>query len=115
MAAYKARGGVLGAARPECRKNLTSDAAPKGVAAAALANRRLKLTDYADLVPPVQEMRGRGRSLRAIAADLNADGQTTRRGKQWNASQVQRVLLIDRGPRTVCRRRAWQNLVIIVR
>jgi len=33
-----------------------------------------------------------GLSLQAIAKRLNEDGQTTRRGKPWNAVQVSRVL-----------------------
>jgi hypothetical protein len=33
-----------------------------------------------------------GLSLREIAARLNADGHTTRRGKLWNPVQVARVL-----------------------
>ena len=33
-----------------------------------------------------------GRSLAGIAADLNAEGHTTRRGKPWNKTQVKRVL-----------------------
>ena len=37
-------------------------------------------------------MRAGGRSLREIAATLNADGHTTRRGRPWNPVQVNRVL-----------------------
>jgi hypothetical protein len=38
------------------------------------------------------ELRAEGLSLRAIAARLNAEGHTTRRGKLWNQVQVARVL-----------------------
>jgi DNA invertase Pin-like site-specific DNA recombinase len=64
LAAYKARGGSLGASRPECR-NLTDEARRRGVEAAARAQ---------------------------IADRLNALGHTTRRGSRWNQGQVSRVL-----------------------
>jgi hypothetical protein len=37
-------------------------------------------------------MRQQGFSFGAIAAELNQQGHTTRRGKPWNATQVMRVL-----------------------
>jgi hypothetical protein len=47
---------------------------------------------YTDLLPTVAALKTEGLSLREIAARLNAEGHTTRRGKPWNAVQVSRVL-----------------------
>jgi hypothetical protein len=45
------------------------------------------------------ELRSEGKSLSAIAAALNAEGHTTRRGRPWNKVQVNRVLgRTARGP-----------------
>ncbi len=51
---------------------------------------------YADLVPHMRELRGGGKTLRAVADALNAEGHTTRTGKAWGPPQVKRVL--DRSP-----------------
>ena len=40
----------------------------------------------------MQELQVSGKSPRAIAGALNADGRTTRRGGEWNQVQVERVL-----------------------
>lgn len=47
---------------------------------------------YHDVTEIIAELRDGGASLREIAADLNANGFTTRRGKPWNAEQAARVL-----------------------
>jgi DNA invertase Pin-like site-specific DNA recombinase len=91
LAAYKARGGRLGASRPESR-NLTMAARKKGTQAASKVIRQRAINSYSDLVPRIAELRQSGRSLRQIADALNDDGHTTRRGRPWNAVQVQRVL-----------------------
>ena len=91
LAALKARGGLLGAARPECR-NLDAAARLRGSQRAAAEARRLCAEAYADLAPAVAAMRERGLSLRAIAGQLNQEGHTTRRGCVWNAVQVKRLL-----------------------
>ena len=65
LAAYKARGGKLGAARRECR-NLTQEARERGAKAAGAAVRTKADKEYADLFPVVQEMRERGLSQTAI-------------------------------------------------
>ncbi len=97
LAAYKARGGVLGAARPECRDNLKQPARIKGAAAAGVAAKALADEAYTDLVPAVHGWRDLGLSQRAIAARLNGEGHTTRRGRPWN--QVQVLRLLSRYPR----------------
>jgi DNA invertase Pin-like site-specific DNA recombinase len=91
LAAYKARGGRLGASRPESR-NLTMAARKKGAIAASKVIRQRALDSYSDLAPRVVALRSSGRSLRQIADALNDDGHTTRRGRPWNPVQVQRVL-----------------------
>jgi DNA invertase Pin-like site-specific DNA recombinase len=92
LAAHKARGGRLGT------NNLTRKGTQLGGQRAADAHRRAKLEAYTDVLPTIQELRDAGLSYAAIATRLNDDGQTTRRGKSWNASQVQRVLTIDITP-----------------
>jgi DNA invertase Pin-like site-specific DNA recombinase len=91
LAAYKARGGVLGASRPECR-NLTTEASRRGSVAAGEAARRDADTAYTDLFPIMSELRDGGESLRAIARHLNDEGYETRRGRAWNHVQVRSVL-----------------------
>jgi DNA invertase Pin-like site-specific DNA recombinase len=89
LAAYKARGGRLGT------NNLTPEGTRLGGQRAAEVHRGSRMDAYSDVLPIIQELRAKGLSLAAMAARLNEDGQTTRRGKAWNASQVQRVLATD--------------------
>jgi DNA invertase Pin-like site-specific DNA recombinase len=91
LAAYKARGGKLGGARPECR-NLTPEARKRGAKAAGEAVRALADREYADLLPIVRELRERGLSQTTIADELNRQGHMTRRGRPWNQVQVMRIL-----------------------
>lgn len=91
LAAYKARGGVLGAVRPESR-NLTASARARGAEAAGKAHKTRAAEAYSDLTDLLHDLRGQGLSLRAIADRLNARGQETRSGKPWNPMQVARVL-----------------------
>jgi DNA invertase Pin-like site-specific DNA recombinase len=91
LAAYKARGGVLGAARPDGRR-LTPEDAARGRERAEEVRRANARAAVADLVPRMAELRAEGRSLRAIADRLNAEGHATRRGRPWNQVQVKRVL-----------------------
>lgn len=91
LTAYKARGGVLGAARPECR-NLTMEARQRGTVRAGEVLRAAAKDAYSDRIPPLRELRDRGLSLRGIADRLNEEGHTTRRGLPWNQVQVIRVL-----------------------
>ena len=91
LAAYKARGGVLGAARPDGRR-LTADDAARGRERARAVRRANARAAVADLVPMMVALRAEGLSLRAIADRLNDKGHTTRRGAAWNPMQVKRVL-----------------------
>lgn len=90
LAAYKARGGKLGAQLPQCR-NLTPQAVAKGRERSVAVRAKAADEAYADLLPVLTGLRKEGRTLQAIADKLNADGHTTRRGKPWNAVQVARV------------------------
>lgn len=91
LAAYKSRGGKLGAARPECR-NLTDEARKTGAKAAGAAVTAKANEAYADLIPVMRQMRSKGLTQQAIADELNQQGHTTRTGKKWNQVQVKRVL-----------------------
>jgi DNA invertase Pin-like site-specific DNA recombinase len=91
LAAYKARGGKLGAELSQCR-NLTPEAAAKGRARAAQARAKAATEAYADLRPTMEQMRTKGMALQSIADELNRHGHTTRHGRPWNPVQVARVL-----------------------
>ncbi len=91
LAAYKARGGLLGGSLEQCR-NLTTEARQRGVEAASETHRRQADEAYADLVPLMLEWRETGWSQQAIADELNEQGHTTRRGCEWSQVQVGRVL-----------------------
>jgi DNA invertase Pin-like site-specific DNA recombinase len=87
----KETAGKLGAELPQCR-NLTDAARRKGhergvKAAAAKAAERA-----AQVAPIVRELREQGRTLQAIADELNARGYETGRGKPWNHVAVLRLL-----------------------
>lgn len=92
LAAYKARGGKLGSARPECRNNLTQAGRLRGAAVAGRRAAQRAREAYADLVPAMRSWRAGGASYAAIATLLNSEGHTTRNGKSWSATQVNRVL-----------------------
>lgn len=91
LAAYRARGGVLGAARPGSRRLSHADAV-RGASTAAPLHRAAADAAYVDLVPLLRELRARGLSDREIARRLAAEGHTTRRGREWSGKQVARVL-----------------------
>ncbi len=84
LAAAKARGTKLGSPQPM----------PEEVRALGRAALRQEAQEATSKVRGyVFALREQGHSLRQIAAKLNADGFTTRQGKQWSAVQVSRVLL----------------------
>ena len=85
LAAAKPRGTRLGGDRG----NLPAVA--KDGAKASVAARIVKADNRAsDLAPIIEELRSAGAvSLRQIAAELNAKGIKTVRGKEWSAMQVQ--------------------------
>jgi DNA invertase Pin-like site-specific DNA recombinase len=91
LQAAKARGTKLGASRPECR-NLTVAGRKRGAKRSAEVIRQRADQAYEDIRPMIEEWRNEGLPLASIAQRLNDEGHTTRRGKQWNHVQVQRVL-----------------------
>jgi DNA invertase Pin-like site-specific DNA recombinase len=97
LAAYKARGGKLGAARPDAPR-LSAEARTRGARGGGQAARERADAAYADLAATLAEMRAGGLSLRVIAARLNGEGHTTRHGRPWNPVQVARVLGRARAP-----------------
>lgn len=95
LQAAKQRGVKLGSARRghwKGREDRRVAGAKAGGQAAAAVHKQAADESYADLVPVVQEMRAEGRSLQAIADELNEQGHVTRRGRPWNRVQVSRVL-----------------------
>ncbi len=87
LAAAKKRGVKLGSARPghwEGREDKRQAGLRKARKVAAKAHTEAFDDEYADLFPAVKELHGKGQSLQAIADELNNQGHTTRRGKQWN-------------------------------
>lgn len=93
LAAYKARGGLLGAALPQCR-NLTDEARAKGQKAGSEATRTKAIAENEAIARLAAEWRAKdeGMTLRAIADRLNAEGYLTRNGSAWSATQVMRAL-----------------------
>jgi len=92
LQALKAKGVPLGSHRPECANNLKPEAAKLGRSLGAMRVTELATEAYADIVDSMLEWRGKNYTLQAIADALNAEGQTTRRGKEWTPVQVSRVL-----------------------
>ena len=95
LQAAKARGAKLGSARPghwKGREDTRLTGLARGRVIAAKVVSQAAREAYADLAPMMKEWRAEGLTLDGIAGKLNANGHTTRRGKQWNAVQVRRVL-----------------------
>lgn len=90
LAAYKARGGTLGAALLGSR--LSNEDRDKGRSVANATQSRQAIAVYFDLIPQMTAMKASGMSLKAIADQLNADGHTTRTEAKWSAVQVMRTL-----------------------
>jgi DNA invertase Pin-like site-specific DNA recombinase len=84
LTAVKARGKSLGGWRGGPKVDGRLGAAAMQKRAQAFAS---------DLGPILTEMRGRGRSLRQMAAELTAQGIRTPRGGQWTAAAARAVLL----------------------
>jgi DNA invertase Pin-like site-specific DNA recombinase len=88
LAAAKARGKKLGGDRGNLPTVAKEGAKASVAARIAKANNRAS-----DLAAIIEELKASGAvSLRQIAAELNARGIRTARGKEWSAVQVQRVL-----------------------
>jgi DNA invertase Pin-like site-specific DNA recombinase len=95
LAALKRRGELLGSARPDHwagREDRRLAGSKLGASRSAANRRKAAIAEYADLLPKIQEYKRAGDSLRTIASNLNADGQTTRSGGPWNPVTVRNVL-----------------------
>jgi hypothetical protein len=97
LAAAKARGTLLGSARPDHwagREDQRLAGLAKAREQASVANRAKALAGVADLLPEMQQRRQAGESLANIADALNAAGQRTTRGNLWTAMGIK--LAMDR-------------------
>jgi len=96
LTAAKARGTLLGSARPGHWNKNNAKARLDGLAAACKVTARLKheraLAAVADLLPIMRQGRQDGQTFQAVADKLNADGHTTSRGNAWTAVGVIQVL-----------------------
>jgi DNA invertase Pin-like site-specific DNA recombinase len=96
LAAAKVRGIALGGLRRDAKEvviNLTTDAIIKGVKEASKARSAKASTFAANCAPLVLQLQKQGLTLRGIAAELNAKGYQTPRGKgQWQAQTVKNLL-----------------------
>jgi DNA invertase Pin-like site-specific DNA recombinase len=91
LAARRERGLPLGAENPNCR-NLTEVSMAAGRVAGAAANVSLADAAYSDILPDMAAWRQAGRTLAAIARELNEQGHSTRQGRTWKAGTVANVL-----------------------
>jgi DNA invertase Pin-like site-specific DNA recombinase len=99
LAAYKARGGLLGSARPDGHK-ITPEAGVKGREAARAARGRKAEERALRVIDILLALGGREVPLNDMARRLNAGGHPSVRGGRWSASQVARawrLLPDDRG------------------
>lgn len=93
LAAYKARGGMLGGELKQCR-NLTNEGRERGWKQSAESRTKATNDHLAEVLPLMREMRENGCTLKSIADRLNQEGFTTRRGNPWGHVQVK--LALDR-------------------
>jgi DNA invertase Pin-like site-specific DNA recombinase len=95
LAAAKARGQLLGSARPDHWKGRQAsrlEGARKGNEVSAAVRRANAIDAVADLLPVMQERRNAGASLADIAGELNKAGHRTQRGNDWTRNGVKLVL-----------------------
>lgn len=91
LAAAKARGKLLGSARPghwAGREDRRLAGARKGAQRAATERRRLAQEGNALVLEIIRAERAGGTTWQRIADRLNAEGHVTRRGKPWSAASV---------------------------
>jgi DNA invertase Pin-like site-specific DNA recombinase len=95
LGAAKARGQLLGSARPghwDGREDVRNAALVKAREQARIARRAQAMAAVADLLPEIQNRRAAGESLAKIAEALNAAGHRTTRGNDWTPMGVKLVL-----------------------
>lgn len=91
LAAYKARGGRLGASNPACR-SLTQASREKGAVESGKRSASLACEANAEAAAIARDLRSRGLALRVIAKELDARGVASRTGTSWSHVQVLRLL-----------------------
>jgi DNA invertase Pin-like site-specific DNA recombinase len=95
LEAAKARGTLLGSSRPghwEGREDRRAAGQKKATEKAAKVKKEKRLADVADLLPALKELKEEGRSLRAIATEMESRGTTSPTGAPWNPMMVMRLL-----------------------
>ena len=95
LAAAKARGQLLGSARPNHwlgKEEARLAGQKKAIKAAARARVASRVVAVDDVLPRLKELRQQGLSLRAIAEQLNNEGSVGLHGLPWNAMAVSRLL-----------------------
>lgn len=95
LAAAKARGQLLGSARPghwRGRQEARLNGLAKGRLQSAHVRSVMAREAIADLLPEIRRRRQAGATLAAIAEALNIAGHQTVRGNKWSAMQVKRAL-----------------------
>lgn len=92
LAAYKARGGVLGTNRPGSA-GLTPEVALRGSQVACRASRLRAAKEYEVESAIAASMRAAGSSLSAIAERLNSEGRRTIEGALFSKVQIHRMLM----------------------
>jgi len=95
LAAAKARGVLLGSARPGHWKGREA-ARLEGAAKASQVAKAKRDAEaepvYREVLPTIQRLRDEGECLQTIADHLNAEGFSTVRGLAWNRMQVMRLV-----------------------
>jgi DNA invertase Pin-like site-specific DNA recombinase len=91
LAAAKVRGTLLGASNPRCR-SLTQENRQKGAATSGGRTAQLAREFNVEATAIARELHRHGMALRAIAAELDVRGLSTRTGQPWSHVQVRRLL-----------------------
>jgi DNA invertase Pin-like site-specific DNA recombinase len=91
LAAAKARGTLLGASNPACR-SLTQAHREKGATASGKRTAAVAREANSEATSIAHDLHRQGIPLRAIAAELDARGISTRTGAEWSHVQVLRLL-----------------------
>jgi DNA invertase Pin-like site-specific DNA recombinase len=95
LQAAKARGTLLGSARPghwNGREQARKEGAMKAAKASAKVRSSAAKEAYSDLMPIIRKLQQEGLTLRAIASKLNSEGEQTRRGKPLTAMTIHRII-----------------------
>lgn len=99
LAAAKARGTLLGSARPDhwvgSRVEARLEGQKKATKAAAKSRIARREVAVSDVLPKIKQLRSEGLSLRAIAKKMNEEGSVNLQGLPWSAMAVHRILLSD--------------------